>query len=783
MNGTSILIVEDEAVVALEMKNNLEAMGYKVAGRADNGPHAIELSQQLNPDIVLMDIRLKGPMDGIDAAFEIRKIQNTPVVFLTAYAEEEKLQRAKVIMPFGYLLKPVQDRDLKVTIEMALNNARVEAERLKAEQELRMSNLFLDSMIDQNPTAMWISDSSGTMIRTNQAFLNLYKTTEEEIIGKYNLFEDTILKEKNLLAPLKQVFEYGGTTSFELEYDTALLRNVSLSRHSRIFLDVFAYAIHNIDGNITNVVIQNTDISKRKKAEEERYKMAEEYKRTLQGLPNQVFKYRRDDSGEYRVTFSEGRIAEEMNITTDKVLGKTLKDVVGLDNLNPLLSYYDESFRGVRASYDYSLFNKWFNTTLMPFEYNADGKVTEIIGFSQDITLEKQAEEAYQESETRFKILAEMAPVGIYLTDKNGKCVYVNNQWCDMSGLSPDEAMGEGWVKGIHNEDQADVFKSWNQMVESDSVWKTEYRFENRQGDITWVFGVANKIIDSEGNVTGYIGVNLDIDARKKTEELLRNAQRELEEEVERRTFELQLAKDEAEIANNAKSEFLANISHELRNPMHQILSYSKYGIEKIDYPKPKLYHYFNQIRTSAGKLMVLLNDLLDLSKMESGRMEYQKTENNIEAIVQEVVGELNPLFKDKKLNVTMENSNVIKQVICDNFKIAQVMRNLLSNSVKFSPEGSEIFIDLADAVLTGEYQELPAVQVSVRDFGVGVPNSELKSIFDKFSQSSKTKTGAGGTGLGLAICSEIITAHNGRIWAEHNYPKGVIFKFIIPNN
>ena len=113
MDTVSILLVEDEAVVALELQNNLESMGYNVVAKADNGPSAIELSRKHNPDIVLMDIRLKGDMDGIDAALEIRNHQNVPIVFLTAYAEEEKLKRAKKTMPFGYLLKPVQDRDLK----------------------------------------------------------------------------------------------------------------------------------------------------------------------------------------------------------------------------------------------------------------------------------------------------------------------------------------------------------------------------------------------------------------------------------------------------------------------------------------------------------------------------------------------------------------------------------------------------------------------------------------------------------------------------------------------
>jgi two-component system sensor histidine kinase ChiS len=117
----------------------------------------------------------------------------------------------------------------------------------------------------------------------------------------------------------------------------------------------------------------------------------------------------------------------------------------------------------------------------------------------------------------------------------------------------------------------------------------------------------------------------------------------------------------------------------------------------------------------------------------------------------------------------------------CDHFKIAQVIRNLLSNSIKFSPVGKMILITLSDTTLEKKDRVLPALQVSVFDNGIGIPEGELDSIFDKFSQSSKTKTGAGGTGLGLAICKEIIVAHQGRIWGEHNQPQGSVFRFVLP--
>ena len=136
MGNAKILIVEDEAIIAEEIKTGLEDMGYSVTSIVKTGEAAIEKAQQDRPDLILMDIRLEGKIDGIEAAERIRSRFGIPVIFLTAYADEEKLDRAKLTLPFGYLLKPIQDRDLKVTIEMALYTAKVDAERKSAEEAL-----------------------------------------------------------------------------------------------------------------------------------------------------------------------------------------------------------------------------------------------------------------------------------------------------------------------------------------------------------------------------------------------------------------------------------------------------------------------------------------------------------------------------------------------------------------------------------------------------------------------------------------------------------------------
>jgi signal transduction histidine kinase len=254
-------------------------------------------------------------------------------------------------------------------------------------------------------------------------------------------------------------------------------------------------------------------------------------------------------------------------------------------------------------------------------------------------------------------------------------------------------------------------------------------------------------------------------------------------EELRNTNLALAEAKGVAEAANRAKSEFLANMSHELRTPMHAILSFSKFGIRKISkVPKEKLLHYFTQVNLAGNRLLALLNDLLDLSRLEAGRMLYKMEPNDVFHIVNSSFEEFHSAFNEKEIKARISDTKANTTVVCDSFKIGQVIRNLLSNAIKFTDEGKAIeigfehscYIDDGDLVREG-------LMVSVKDEGIGIPENELSAVFDKFIQSSKTKTGAGGTGLGLAICHEIIKAHGGKIWAENNETQGTCFRFILP--
>ncbi len=268
-------------------------------------------------------------------------------------------------------------------------------------------------------------------------------------------------------------------------------------------------------------------------------------------------------------------------------------------------------------------------------------------------------------------------------------------------------------------------------------------------------------------------GFNEMLHAIAERDYALQHAHDDLERRVERRTEELSKAKEEAEKALRVKSEFLANISHELRTPMHGILSFATFGVQKGETaPREKVLDYFQKIHLSGSRLLHLLNDLLDLSKLDAGKMEMEFARCDLNTVMQSVLDEFRSLLSERNIRITgtVEAGGTF---VLDPLRIMQVIRNIVSNAVKFSPDGG--LIALVARRRNGR------LFVSVEDEGVGIPEDELTSVFAQFVQSRKTKTGAGGTGLGLAICREIIKSHHGRIWAEGGRAIGAQICFEIP--
>ncbi len=422
-----------------------------------------------------------------------------------------------------------------------------------------------------------------------------------------------------------------------------------------------------------------------------------------------------------------------------------------------------------------------------------DGLVMEIRGMPlpeggfvttyMDITARKAAEQKLRELSEAVR----QSPVSILITNLKGDIEYVNPKFERLTGYTLDEVRGRHPRFLNPEEDTQGMEAQVWRTVSAGGQWQGELQNVKKNGDLYWEYANILPLLDEAGNITHFLSVKEDITERKRAQEELAMHRDHLRELVAEQTAGLLAAKEAAERAYRAKSEFLANVSHELRTPMHAILSFAQLGRDKAEKaPREKLREHFERVHKSGERLLALVNSLLDLSKLEAGKMLVDARLQDVTSVIKEVFGELEPLAAAKRQTLKLVPSETPTQATVDPTRLAQVMRNLISNAIKFTPEGGGIAITVAqDTLVFGrratDKAAVRALRITVSDAGIGIPEEELETIFDKFVQSNRTRSGAGGTGLGLAICKEIVEAHGGTVRAANNPQGGADLIVILP--
>lgn len=408
------------------------------------------------------------------------------------------------------------------------------------------------------------------------------------------------------------------------------------------------------------------------------------------------------------------------------------------------IKYFDKNIYKV----DPSSFKDFFNALTYRQKF-------EIATIEKEI-VKKNAAEAIQLSEIKYSTLTDNSPVGVFKTLPNGKTTYVNNRWSEISGVSCSQALNDDWLNAVHPDDVTRLIENWNMDVLHESVSNSEYRFLHSDGSVKWVLGQAVPELNSDNKVIGYVGTITDI--------------------TELKLYEIKLnkAKEKAEENTRLKSAFLANISHEIRTPMNGILGFA--GLLK----KPSLsgknkIRYIQIIEKSGKRMLNIINDIVNISKIESGQMTLQITTLNINNMFDDLFAFFKQESDEKGLDLELvgQLEDECSECEVDAEKVFAILTNLIKNAIKYSDTGHIEF---------GCEKKANVYEFYVKDEGIGIPKERQDAIFDRFVQADiADKQAREGAGLGLSISKAYVEMMGGKIWMESNEGVGSCFHFQIP--
>jgi PAS domain S-box-containing protein len=400
----------------------------------------------------------------------------------------------------------------------------------------------------------------------------------------------------------------------------------------------------------------------------------------------------------------------------------------------------------------------------------ADG-LTVAFGTTSDITESKRAEESLRNSEERYRSVVENAAEGIVVA-QDGKLLYANPRALQMIQASLEEINDTPFIDFIHPDDRALVFDRYRKRIRGEDVIQNyDFRVVGKGGLLTWVQISAVRITWNSRPAT--LNFLTDITERKQAEAELLEANQHLEKFIVRAN-ELTV---QAEMASTAKSEFLANMSHEIRTPMSAIIGMTDLLLEENLTPEQR--EYTEIIRSSGEGLLIIINDILDLSKIEANKIELERQPFDIGRCVKGALNLVAIVASEKGLKTTFLIEKGTPEVILgDPNRLRQILINLLNNAVKFTNKG-EVAVFVSSRKLEGNRHEIHFV---VKDTGMGIPEEKKSCLFQSFSQiDASTTRKYGGTGLGLAISKRLVELMDGKIWVESDVGKGSTFHFAIP--
>ena len=452
----------------------------------------------------------------------------------------------------------------------------------------------------------------------------------------------------------------------------------------------------------------------------------------------------------------------DVNPTYEKQTGLTLEMALGKTILQsfPLLDkWWIETYAAVidnqcpvEFEQYFEFTNRWFAIKAYP---NEKDKFAVLFN---DITERKQAEEKLRESESRFRTMADASPVLIWTIDANGLSSYYNKTFLDFLGVSKDEDISD-WKKIVHPDDVKSTIDIINTTIAERRSYALECRLLRADGQWRSVLTQGNPSMGDNNEFLGFVGSSVDITERKQAEE------------------ELIKANVVAENATKSKQQFLSNMSHEIRTPLNSIIGFANVLLKtELDVEQKE---FLQAINTSGKSLNLLIDDILDLAKVDTGKMTFETQPFEIRKTITSILHSFDLKIKEKNLKLVKEyDSKIPYTLLGDSLRLNQIFLNIVSNAVKFTHKGRIII----SVKLLNETQESVTLEFTVTDSGIGIAANKMDLIFNVFEQAGlSTANSYGGTGLGLAIVKQLVEAQGGSISVKSKLGEGSTFSFVLP--
>jgi PAS domain S-box-containing protein len=508
MNKARILIVEDEVIIAMQLESQLQSFGYEVTSVVNTGEKAIKKAEEDKPDLILMDIRINGEMDGIEAAEIIRNQFDIPVIFSTAYLDQERIERAKITMPFGYVLKPIQERDLKVTLEMASYVAKVDAERRKAEKETEKLNQTLEAAQEMAKVGYW-SFNIATQKPT-------WSKQMYEVCG-YDSSRTDLIYEDHKVDWHPDDWELFDNSVQECAKGTPynMVVRIIFPDKSIHFINTQGFPRYDEKGNITELYGTSQDITQFKLAEESLKESEEKYRSIFENAGLGIGYYKPDGT-----VISYNKVATaQMDGSPEDFSGRHIKEIFGEEAGGMYLNRIKEACEKPETivfedQVHLPTGKKYFKSTYNRV-CNLEGDVIGVQIIGDDITAQKDTETIKLKEEKRYRRLFESHCDAIYLLTEDGKILDVNDTACQALEYSRDELLSLKIGDVDPNYDQEGFIQFWKDHPEEKTlVFETIHR---KSDGTTFPVEVIGVTFIEEGNRLLY-GFAKDISDRKQAD-------------------------------------------------------------------------------------------------------------------------------------------------------------------------------------------------------------------------------------------------------------------------